>query len=87
MTEQFDNETFLDWLDDYEVRDFVQRSHSETVRGANSQRHVYAHELEQQWPNFPWHGLTGQTCPFRDGERAYFQHDLRQIAEGRPNYD
>jgi len=66
--QQFDNEAFLDWLDEYDG-------------------HVYAHELEQEWPNFPWDGLSGQTCPFRDGEPAYYQHDLRQIAEGRPNYD
>jgi len=68
MTDDFDNEAFLDWLDDYDG-------------------HVYAHELEQEWLNFPWDGLSGQTCPFRDGEPAYYQHDLRQIAESRPNWD
>jgi len=68
MTEKFDNEAFLCWLDQYDG-------------------HVYAHELEQEWPNFSWDRPIGQTCPFRDGEPAYYQHDLRQIAEGSPNWD
>lgn len=38
-------------------------------------------ELEEQWPNFPMEKMAYQTCPIVDGELAYYQWDLRQIAK------
>jgi hypothetical protein len=45
--------------------------------------------LHEQWPNFPWENVpTGITGAITDGGKiAYYSHDLRRAAEGKPNVD
>jgi len=49
--------------------------------------HIRRDRLREQWPSFPLAKLAYTTQPFVEGEFAYFQHDLRRVAEGRAIVD
>lgn len=44
-------------------------------------------DLAEEWSDFPLGELNGCTGPIIDGDFAYYQRDLRRVAEGRPILD
>jgi len=67
MSDTFDNEAFLDWLDEQDGPITITQM--------------------EEWPNFPVEQMKYVTGVFEDGERAYYQRDLRRAAEGRSIID
>ena len=45
--------------------------------------HIRKSTMKAEWPTFPLYRLRASTGPIVDGEFAYYQHDLRKVAEGR----
>ena len=49
--------------------------------------HIKQRTIVEQWPSFPMKAMAYRTGPFVDGEYAFYQHDLRRVAQGCPNRD